>query len=87
MTDIITLGKTQKRLFQLDNRHIIRDGRTFKSSADPYFDSAYRLREEVEDWLAEHDVMFNWKGDIHRNIAWLYIDDAKQAMMFKLRWM
>lgn len=82
---------TNPKIFYLDNRHIMRDERIWKSVADRYMGSYWRLKPDVEDWLAENDIEFNWgkyrdATSSHHQCS-IYIDNPKEAMLFKLVWM
>lgn len=83
--ELIKIGVTQRRIFMLDNRHVVRDPRVFKSSADRYYGCEHRLKPEIEEWLAEQGIPFTWKGGY--GLYSLYIDDNNKAMLFKLTWM
>ena len=74
-----------RKIFVLDQRHVVRDDRLWKSSADPYYKRKRRLKPEVEQWLGENSITYLYgESPNHSNI---YIDDAKQAMLFKMRWL
>lgn len=85
MTYMIQMGETQKRLFILDLRHLVLDRRAFKSSADTYYGSEWKLKPEIEEWFVEQNISFSWKSGY--GASNLYLDSDRDAMLFKLTWM
>ena len=82
---------TNPRLFELDSRHIVRDKRPWKSSADPYFGKDFCLRQSLKDWFDDLNIKYQY-GEfrlVHNSSArhTLYIEDLKDAMLFKLVWL
>jgi len=71
------------KIFDLDDRHLTRDHRSWKSSADPFYGSTMKIRSEVIEWLVDQKIQYIF--NIPRRT--LYIDDIKHALLFKLAWM
>lgn len=82
---IMELGRTNKKIFRLDHRHVMRDPRTWKSSSDPYYSYLHCLKPEIVDWFLDNGFAYKF-GGYHGEYT-LYVDDTNQALMFKLTWM
>jgi len=73
------------RTFVLNSKQVVRYNKHSTKPSDPYYTSEYRLRPDMEIWIRNLKMPFQWKAGygVHRII----FDNPKDAMLFKLTWM
>jgi hypothetical protein len=75
------------QLLGLDHRHVILDKRLWKSSADPYYNSRFRLKDMIQEWLTSQNIPFQYGESPDHRHRTIYFENPRHATLFKLTWL